>query len=135
MIFRLMFHPTEMVAPVLEQPLSAALMAVLVIVDANLEFLCEQAQVIARRRDESIQFGMDEVRQQLLALLQGGFIEECKQTYGQIPWLLAIVFEPLQIHVPRGSYVFYRVTKQGKRAYRNYCRQLPRTARNELFWI
>lgn len=135
MIFRLMFRPTARVAPVLEHPLSAALMAVLVIVDAHLEFLCEQARVIVRRRDESVQFDMDEVRQQLQALLQGGLIEERKQTYGEIPWLLAIVFEPLHIHVPHGSYVFYRVTKQGKRAYRSYCRQLSRTARNELFWI
>ncbi len=134
MLLRFLAHSAKHVSAVLEDPLSAALMAVLDIVDSNLEFLCEQAHEIARRRDESICANVERVNQQLHLLIQEGFVEECEQTYGQLPWMLAAVLEPLQIRIPRGSYVFYRATKQGKRAYRTYCQRLPRTERSKLFW-
>lgn len=133
-VLRFLARSAKHVSAVLDDPLSAALMAVLDIVDSNLEFLCEQAQEIARRRDKSLRANVERVNQQLHLLIQEGFVEECKQTYGQVPWLLAAVLDQLQIHIPCGSYVFYRATKQGKRAYRNYCRQLPRTERSKLFW-
>ena len=133
-MLRFLARSAKRVSAVLDDPLSAALMAVLDVVDSNLEFLCEQAQEIARRRDESICVNVDAVRQQLHALMQDGFVEEREQIYGQLPWLLAALLEPLQIRISRGSYVFYRATKQGKRAYRNYCRHLPRAERSKLFW-
>ncbi len=133
-MLRFLARSAKRVSAVLDNPLSAALMAVLDVVDSNLEFLCEQAQEIARRRDESIRVNVNAVRQQLHTLMQEGFVEEREQMYGQLPWLLAALLEPLQIHIPRGSYVFYRATKRGKRAYRNYCRHLPRAERSKLFW-
>lgn len=133
-LLRFPAYSAKHISAVFEDPLSAALMAVLDIVDSNLEFLCEQAQEIARRRDESVRVNVDTVRQKLFALMQEGFIEEREQFYGQLPLLLAVVFEQLQIRVPRGMYVFYRATKRGKPAYRNYCRHLPRAERSKLFW-
>lgn len=135
MLLRFISRSAKCASLVLEDPLSAALMAVLATVDSNLEFLCEQAQQIASRRDESIRVGVDTVRTQLYSLIQEGFVEECVQTYDQVPLLLAAVLEQLQIRVPNGSYVFYRATKQGRRAYRNYCRHLRRSERTKLFWI
>ena len=130
----LLQHSAQAAPSELDDPLCATLMAVLCSVDADLNFLCTEAQKMARRNDERIRVNVEQVEQQLNALIQHGFIDAREQRYGELPWLLGVLLEQFQIYVQCGSYVLYRATKQGRHAYQVYYQHLPNIEKRKFAW-
>lgn len=135
MILRDLLSPSPSAPdPVLDDMSRVAILCILCVVEADLTFICEEMQIAWARHYKRVCFGAEEIKIHITILKQHGYIEEQVQTFGEIPWPLAVLFEALQIHPERGSYKLYRVTQTGRKALRVHCRHFRDAEQFEWSW-
>lgn len=107
----------------LEHPARIALLSILCVVESDVRSLCGHLHEIAAQwHDPTICIGKVEVEKQLQILVENGYVTEGEQRFGDIPLLLDLLLQQMHVHVSRGSYNVYGVTKRGREAFRAVCR-------------
>lgn len=102
--------------PVLDDHARVFILSILCVIEADLSFIREQMQIAMVRRDGHVCASAELIRTHLAVLKENGYIEDREQRFGEIPWLLTVLLERVQIHIGRGSYPVYRATEKGRKA-------------------